>query len=112
MRKPPPEDPTDRVRAFIREKTKDWPGARADFWLSKAEVIDWMKEFEAKLLTPRVECPTCNHVWGAYEDTCHCADGQCHNQDACQPPAEPEPERLPPCGINHAGACNVACCDG
>ncbi len=28
-------------------------------------------------------CETCGHLWGAYEDDCHCRDGVCHNQDAC-----------------------------
>jgi gamma-glutamylcyclotransferase (GGCT)/AIG2-like uncharacterized protein YtfP len=28
-------------------------------------------------------CETCGHLWGAYEDTCHCDGGECHNKEAC-----------------------------
>lgn len=31
----------------------------------------------------KIICGVCGHLWGAYEDTCHCPDGKCHNQDAC-----------------------------
>jgi hypothetical protein len=27
-------------------------------------------------------CEKCGHLWGAYEDACHCT-GPCHNRDGC-----------------------------
>lgn len=30
-----------------------------------------------------LQCKNCGHVWGAYEDTCHCNGGRCHNEPAC-----------------------------
>lgn len=30
----------------------------------------------------RHHCRKCGHLWGAYEDTCHCA-GPCHNAEPC-----------------------------
>jgi hypothetical protein len=32
---------------------------------------------------PRKSCSNCGHVWGAYEDTCHCNGGVCHNPGVC-----------------------------
>lgn len=32
---------------------------------------------------PPITCPWCLHVWGYYEDTCHCHDGICHNRAGC-----------------------------
>lgn len=37
-----------------------------------------------ELLVNRRRCEKCGHVWGAYEDDCHCAGGECHNKEACQ----------------------------
>lgn len=31
-----------------------------------------------------MKCPRCGHLWGAYEDTCHCNDGVCHNSGPCR----------------------------
>lgn len=28
-------------------------------------------------------CAKCDHLWGAYEDYCHC-DGPCHNEEPCK----------------------------
>lgn len=33
-------------------------------------------------------CDKCGHVWGAYEDNCHCAEGRCHNAETCQKQCE------------------------
>jgi hypothetical protein len=39
------------------------------------------------------KCQTCGHVWGAYEDDCHCNGGVCHNKEACAlPPSPPATE--------------------
>ncbi len=30
---------------------------------------------------PRYHCENCGHLWGPYEDYCHCAFGVCNNPD-------------------------------
>jgi hypothetical protein len=39
--------------------------------------------FEAFVASLDGRCPECGHRWGAYEDTCHCDGGVCHNAESC-----------------------------
>lgn len=36
-------------------------------------------------------CEKCLHLWGAYEDTCHCT-GPCHNIEPCRQALEEHAE--------------------
>jgi hypothetical protein len=38
-----------------------------------------------------MRCSHCNHLWGQYEDYCHCSFGKCHNSDSCGIEADEAP---------------------
>lgn len=45
--------------------------------------VDCSKPNLANTPKPRASCPKCGHVWGAYEDNCHCLNGVCYNAAVC-----------------------------
>jgi hypothetical protein len=49
----------------------------------KAKRLEEIAKREVLTDDPIYTCPQCGHVWGAYEDYCHCTFGTCHNKDAC-----------------------------
>lgn len=57
-------------------------GVAESFRGGKNACIAQADALEALLRDVKLRCEKCGHVWGAYEDTCHCL-GPCYNTGGC-----------------------------
>lgn len=75
------EETTERIRRAIRG---DVAKAVASAMLSPGQETDPAILTLARVFRPETRCRQCGHLWGAYEDNCHCGGEECHNKDACE----------------------------